>query len=100
MNQIRKGILGLQLFNPETNRWGQAHTQGAYVFTQFLYQKQTTNILNFEIIENGTDMRIHLNKENLMTEGKNIIRYLLLILQTYKSSGCVSRGKAFYDHYS
>ena len=32
MNQFRKGILGLQLFNAETNKWGQAHTQGAYVF--------------------------------------------------------------------
>ena len=39
MNQFRKGILGLQLFNAETKKWGQAHTQGAYVFAQFLYQK-------------------------------------------------------------
>lgn len=39
MNQFRKGILGLQLFNAETKKWGQAHTQGAYVFAQYLYQK-------------------------------------------------------------
>jgi len=26
MNQFRKGILGLQLFNAETSKWGQAHT--------------------------------------------------------------------------
>ena len=45
-------------------------------------------------------MRIHLNKENLMAEGKELIRKFLIILQTYKSSGAVDRAKAFYDHYS
>lgn len=33
MNQFRKGILGLQLFNVENQKWGQAHTWGAYVFS-------------------------------------------------------------------
>ena len=37
MNQFRKGVLGLQLYNAETKKWGQAHTQGAYVLTQYLY---------------------------------------------------------------
>lgn len=32
MSQFRKGIIGLPLYNPEAKRWGQAHTQGAFVF--------------------------------------------------------------------
>jgi len=51
MNQFRKGVLGLQLFNAETKKWGQAHTQGAYVFTQYLYQNQKSKIVDFEINE-------------------------------------------------
>ena len=35
-----------------------------------------------------------------MTEGKELIRKLLVVLQTYKSSGCIERGKKFYDEYS
>ena len=35
-----------------------------------------------------------------MTEGKELIRKFLLILQTYKSSGAVDRARSFYDHYS
>jgi len=69
MNQLRKGVLGLQLYNAETKKWGQAHTQGAYVLASYIYQKQTTDIIRYEICEGGDDMRIHLNKENLMTEG-------------------------------
>ena len=56
--------------------------------------------MRVEILEGNDDMRIHLNKENLMTEGKQLIREFLIILQTYKSSGAADRGKAFYDHYS
>ena len=33
MSQFRKAILGLNLYNPDSDKWGQAHTQGAYVFT-------------------------------------------------------------------
>ena len=35
-----------------------------------------------------------------MSEGKQLIRDFLNILQVYKSSGAVERAKAFYDHYS
>lgn len=38
MNHLRKGIVGLPLYNPETNKWGQAHTQGAFVFAMWLYK--------------------------------------------------------------
>lgn len=37
-NHFRKAILGLGLFNPVTQKWGQAHTQGAYVFAQYILQ--------------------------------------------------------------
>ena len=37
MNQFRKGVLGLQLFNAEAKKWGQAHTWGAWVFVQYIY---------------------------------------------------------------
>ena len=52
------------------------------------------------MLDEGNDLRINLNKENLMGEGQALIRELLLILQTYKSSGAVDRAKAFYERYS
>jgi hypothetical protein len=35
-----------------------------------------------------------------MTEGKELIKQLLIVLQTYKSSGAVDRGEKFYNEYS
>lgn len=38
MNHLRKGLLGLPLYNPETKKWGQAHTWGAYVLAMYFYK--------------------------------------------------------------
>lgn len=46
------------------------------------------------------DFRIHLNEKALNTEGKELIKKLLIILQTYKSSGAADRARAFYAKYS
>jgi hypothetical protein len=43
---------------------------------------------------------IHLDEKNLMTEGKELITQLLMVLQTYKASGCVERGEKWYNEYS
>ena len=72
MNQLRKGVLGLTLYNQETKKWGQAHTQGAFVFAMWIYKNQKSKIVDFEITkENGEDsFLIHLDQDNLVNEGK------------------------------
>jgi len=74
MNQMRKGVIGLTLYNPQTKKWGQAHTQGAFVLAMWLYKRQKSDILKFEIIGDNEDFRIHLNQENLVKEGKELIK--------------------------
>ena len=103
MSQFRKGILGLPLYNPELKKWGQAHTQGAFVFSMWIMknQDQDNKIVEFEITgENKDEFLIHLNKERLFEHGRPLIKQLLIVLQTYKSSGAFERGKKFYDEYS
>ena len=46
------------------------------------------------------DFQINVNEELLFTEGRDIIRDLLIVLQTFKSSGCLERGAKFYAEYS
>ena len=100
MNHLRKGVVGLPLYNPELKKWGQAHTQGAFVFTMWIYKNQKSKIIDFEIIGDNESFVIHLDQANLVSEGKELISKLLVVLQTYKSSGSFTRGKKFYDEYS
>lgn len=80
MNHLRKGVLGLPLFNPELKKWGQAHTQGAFVFAMWFYKNQKSKIVNFEIIGDNEDFIIHLDQDKLVTEGQELIKQLLIVL--------------------
>jgi len=100
MNHFRKGLLGLTLYNPEAKKWGQAHTQGAFVFAMWIYKNQKSKIVDFEIVGDNEDFLIHLDQALLVSEGKDLIRQLLIVLQTYKSSGNSERGEKFYNDYS
>ena len=66
----------------------------------WIQKNQKSKIVDFEIVGDNDDFLIHLNQENLEKEGKELIAKLLVVLQTYKSSGCIERGKKFYDEYS
>ncbi len=61
---VRKAVLGLNLYNDEVKRWGQAHTQGAWVFLSFLMENQIADqqIVTFTLDENKKDFSIKLNK--------------------------------------
>lgn len=74
MNQFRKGLLGLTLYNAETKKWGQAHTQGAYVLSMWIYKNQKSKIVDFEIIGDNEDFLIHLDEKLLVEEGKGLIK--------------------------
>ena len=43
---------------------------------------------------------IHLDKERLWTEGRELITKFLNILQTYKSTGAIHLATKFWSHYS
>jgi len=69
------------------------------VFTQWIYKNQKSKIVDFEITGEN-EFIIHLDEALLISEGKGLISDLLIVLQTYKSSGAFERGKKFYDEYS
>jgi len=53
-------MIGLPLYNAESKKWGQAHTQGAFVFMQWILKNQKSKILEIEIVSED-DFLIHLD---------------------------------------
>lgn len=100
LGQFRKGIVGLQLFSPEKNRWGQAHTQGAFVYAMYLYKNQQDRFIDFEIDAANNNFFIHIDRSKVLTEGCRLTKECLMYLQVYKTTGDFENGKAFYDKYS
>jgi len=66
----------------------------------WIYKNQQSKIIDFRLTDNDTDFRIDLDKKLLMGEGRELIKKLLIVIQTYKSSGAQDRGVKFYSEYS
>lgn len=102
MAHFRKGTLGLPLYSKENKKWGQAHTQGAWVFTRFILENQPKEeeILKIELDEPNKTFMIKINKENLIKHGKALVEKILTHLHIYKATGDYENAKKFYDKYS
>ena len=55
---------------------------------------------NMDKSKGDENFSVVLDKDYLSTEGKELIRKLLIILQTYKSTGSAEKAKEFYEKYS
>lgn len=99
---FRKGILGLPLYNIDNKKWGQAHTQGAFVFTNFILKNQEKDkeIIKVNLSEDEKSFEINVDKDNLMKYGKELIRKILLNLHIWKCTCDVESANEFYEYYS
>ena len=102
LNHMRKAILGLKLYNPSLEKWGQAHTQGAFVFVSFILRNQNPKekVLDIMLSAEEDDFLFVLNRDRLMTSGREIVGELLKYLQQYKSCADFEEADKFYADYS
>lgn len=102
LNHVRKAVLGLKLYDPEMKKWGQAHTQGAFVFLQFLLKHQDPKKKAVDILLSAEqdDFLFFVDAANMATEGRRVAGSLLQHLQQYKSTADADAGEAFYNKYS
>ena len=99
---FRKGILGLPLYNIDNKKWGQAHTQGAFVFTNFILKNQEKDkeIIKVDLSDDEKSFEINVNKDNLMKYGKDLVTKILLNLHIWKCTCDVENASKFYEYYS
>ena len=102
LDYMREAIEGLRLFNCKTEKWGQAHTQGAFVFVSFLLKNQDPQhkVLDILLSAQEDDFRYFLDRDQLMTQGRQLVGQLLKHLQQYKSCAQHEKGKKFYQTHS
>ncbi|XP_078391770.1 dipeptidyl peptidase 3 [Cetorhinus maximus] len=102
LTMVRAGVLGLEFYTPETQKWRQAHMQARFVILRVLLEagqgfvtvRQTTGA------DGKPDAIITLDRSKIATVGMTAIKNFLRKLQVYKTTADVESGRALYSRYS
>lgn len=91
------GIKGMIVYNPDTQKWGQAHCWARYVI--FRVMREAGDFLSIEFTEDDQFL-IHMDFSKIPSHGFPAISSFLQKLHCFKSTGDVKRGRELFSHYS
>lgn len=102
LNMVRAGLLGLEFFTPENNKWRQAHMQARYVILRVLLEagEGLVQLTSLTGSDGKPDVLITLDRTKIEAVGRPAIGNFLRKLQVYKSTADYNSGKALFDRYS
>ncbi|XP_018056405.1 PREDICTED: dipeptidyl peptidase 3 isoform X1 [Atta colombica] len=88
-----------EMYQPSTQTWSQAHSQARYVLLRVCLEAGQ-DFVNVVETEEGTNLRMTVDRCKIFTVGKKAVGDFLLKLQVYKSMGDFESAKKMYDRYS
>ncbi|WKX90543.1 hypothetical protein Q1695_009409 [Nippostrongylus brasiliensis] len=101
LNEIRAGLLALEFYSAEAQKWGQAHCYARYVLTKVCLEAGEDFVTITECVgEDGKpDLKFKLDKDKIDSVGRPAVNAFLAKLQGFKSTGDVEGGKKLFESY-
>jgi len=103
VSMILSGVKGMETFNTESTKWGQAHSQARFVILRVLLE-HAPDLLEIQMVTNKEDgkpdLLITVERDEILTVGKKAMEDFLIKLQVFKSTADIESARRMYDHYS
>ncbi|RDW94407.1 putative dipeptidyl peptidase 3 [Coleophoma crateriformis] len=96
LSMARAGIASLEMWDPKSRKWGQAHSQARFSILQcFLSAGPDFCKLSYEK-EDLSDLTILLDRSKITTVGRKVVEDYLQKLHVYKSTADLEAGTKLY----
>jgi len=93
----RAGLRGLEFYDPVTGKHGQAHMQARLGITQHLIKGGIARLEEVRGADgNLEDLFIRVDREKVLSQGKEVVGTLLVDLQVRKSTADGAGARQFY----
>ncbi|XP_076354042.1 dipeptidyl peptidase 3 [Tachypleus tridentatus] len=102
LSLVHRGLEGLQMYDPSTETWLQAHCQARFVIMQVLLEagQKFVTLKQVEGSDGQPDLLLSMDRSKITTVGYPAIGKFLQKLQVFKSTADVAKGKAMFERYS
>ncbi|KAJ0164382.1 putative dipeptidyl peptidase 3 [Colletotrichum tanaceti] len=96
LQMARAGLVSLEMWDPKSQKWGQAHSQARFSILQcFLQAGDDFCKLEYKN-DDLSDLEIKLDRSKILTTGRDAVAKYLQKLHVYKATADVENGTAFY----
>ncbi|CCF32300.1 peptidase family M49 [Colletotrichum higginsianum] len=96
LQMARAGLVSLEMWDPKSQKWGQAHSQARFSILQcFLQAGDDFCKLEYKN-DDLSDLEIKLDRSKILTTGRDAVGKYLQKLHVYKVTADVENGTAFY----
>ncbi|RDL41916.1 putative dipeptidyl peptidase 3 [Venustampulla echinocandica] len=97
LSMARAGIASLELWDPKSRKWGQAHSQARFsILKCFLESEDEFCRLDYKN-EDLSDLTIKVDRSKITTAGRKAVEAYLQKLHIYKSTADVDAGTKYYN---
>ncbi|TVY26519.1 putative dipeptidyl peptidase [Lachnellula hyalina] len=97
LSMARAGIASLEMWDPKSRKWGQAHSQARFsILKCFLESSEPFCKLDYKN-DDLSDLTIKLDRSKILTAGRKAVEAYLQKLHIYKSTADVETGTKFYN---
>ncbi|KAL4476266.1 hypothetical protein ABPG74_009999 [Tetrahymena malaccensis] len=101
---VYQALIGLQFYNADDKKWGQAHINGRWVILQVLLEAGN-GFVEIEKSKHPEDankdwIKVKVDRSQIFTTGKEAMRKFLLKMQVLKSTADVETATEWFGNYS
>ena len=100
LQMARAGIAALQFWDPNAQKWGQAHMQARFAILQ-VFLSAGKEFCELQYTQDDlSDLKVHIDRTKIQSLGRPAINAFLQKLQVFKATADVEAGKKLYEEYT